>query len=171
MVEQGEIPMEPMWSPEPGEDGVRGPGDAASVWPSTAPGHRREAPRGPRRGGRTRLHPEVTRSWGRAPQICRPFPGETKRQGRGRRMFPAGLQTRRVVCRPLRWKRPRARARAIREPEGHSEVQGWGPTPREGRGVGGPSSCTDEGCRGGKGGPLLGPRHPWMALLLLDSPP
>lgn len=121
MVEQGEIPMEPMWSPEPGEDGVRGPGDAASVWPSTAPGHRREAPRGPRRGGRTRLHPEVTRSWGRAPQICRPFPGETKRQGRGRRMFPAGLQTSRVVCRPLRWKRPRARARTIREPEGRSE--------------------------------------------------
>ena len=37
------------------------------------------------------------------------------------RLFPAGLQTSRVVCRPLRWKRPRARARTIREPEGRSE--------------------------------------------------
>lgn len=172
MVGQGEIPMEPVWSPEPGEDGAWGPGDTALVWPPAAPGHRREAPRGPRRSGGTCSHLEVTRSWGRAPQVCRPLPGETKRQGRGRHVFPAGPQARRVVCRPLRWKRPRAGARAVREPEGRSERSaGLGSDSREGRGVGGPSSCTDEGYRQGKGGPLLGPRRPWTALLFLESPP
>ena len=83
------------------------------------------------------------------------------------------------ACRPRGWCADPCAGRGPgleRAPSGslrvaQREVQGWGPTPREGRGVGGPSSCTDEGCRGGKGGPLLGPRHPWTALLLLDSPP
>lgn len=161
MVGQGEIPMEPVWSPEPGEDGAWGPGDEALVWPSAAPGHRREAPRGPRRSGGTCSHLEVTRSWSRAPQVCRPLPGETKRQGRGRRVFPAGPQARRVVCRPLRWKRPRARARAVREPEGRSERSaGLGSDSREGRGVGGPSSCTDEGYRWERVDPCWDPGVP-----------